>query len=70
MAKLADGGGFDRLDDLEAPILEVCSRGIRLSRITAKLKGSIDITPLVACTNALWKVCSGPRQLPPMVAFR
>jgi hypothetical protein len=47
MAKLADDSIFDRLDDLETTSIEVGSRGIKLSKITAKLKGSIDVTPLL-----------------------
>ena len=35
------------LDDLEAPAMEVCSRGVKLSSIIAKLKDSIDVTPLL-----------------------
>ncbi len=47
MAKFTDGNILDRLDDLEAPSVEGCSRGIKLSKITAKLNGSVDITPLL-----------------------
>lgn len=47
MAKLADGCILDRLDDLEAPTIEACNRGIKLSKITAKFEGSIDITPFL-----------------------
>jgi len=47
MAKITDGNILDRLDDLEAPAMEACNRGIMLSSITAKLKGSIDVTPLL-----------------------
>ena len=46
MAKSGDGV-FDRLDDLEAPLEEMQSRGIKLSKITSKLKGSVDITPVL-----------------------
>lgn len=35
------------LDDLEAPAMKACSRGVKLSSITAKLKDSIDVTPLL-----------------------
>jgi hypothetical protein len=47
MAKFTDGSILDRLDDLEAPSMKACNRGIKLSIITAKLKGSIDITPIL-----------------------
>ncbi len=47
MSKTTDGSLLGRLDDLEAPSVEVCSRGIKLSAIAAKLKGSIDVTPLL-----------------------
>ncbi len=47
MAKLTDGNVLGRLDDLEAPPIEAGNRGIKLSTITAKLKGSVDITPLL-----------------------
>ena len=36
-----------KLDNLETPALERCSRGVKLSKITAKLKDTIDITPLL-----------------------
>lgn len=42
-----DGNILDMLDDLEAPALEACNRGVKLSSITAKLKDAIDITPLL-----------------------
>lgn len=35
------------LDDLEAPAMETCNRGVKLSSITAKLKDSIDLTPFL-----------------------
>jgi hypothetical protein len=35
------------LDDLEASATETCSRGVKLSSITAKLKDTIDIAPLL-----------------------
>jgi hypothetical protein len=35
------------LDDLEAPSIEEFNRGVKLSSITAKLKGAIDVTPLL-----------------------
>jgi hypothetical protein len=47
MAKLSNANILDRLDDLEAHSLEICSRGIELSKITAKLKESIDVTSLL-----------------------
>lgn len=47
MAKLADDNLLGRLDDLEVPMMEACSRGIKLSKIAAALQGSIDITPLL-----------------------
>lgn len=42
-----DSSILNRLDDLEAPTMEVYNRGIKLSTITAKLQGSIDITQLL-----------------------
>jgi hypothetical protein len=47
MAKLTYARVLDRLDDLEISSIEACGRGIELSRITAKLKDLIDITPLL-----------------------
>ena len=47
MAKFIEGNTLDGLDDLEESSIEDCSRGIKLSKITAKLNGSIDITPLL-----------------------
>lgn len=47
MAKFTDGNILDTFDDLEASSIEVCSRGVKLSRIVTKLKSSIDITPLL-----------------------
>jgi hypothetical protein len=35
------------LDDLEEPAIEACNRGVKLSSITAKINGSIDVTPLL-----------------------
>jgi hypothetical protein len=34
------------LDDLEAPVIGACNRGVKLSSITAKLN-SIDVMPLL-----------------------
>ena len=42
-----DGNIFCMLDDLEAPAMETCNRGVKLSRLTAKLKDSFDVTPLL-----------------------
>ncbi|MGD6810638.1 MAG: hypothetical protein ACQCN3_13155 [Candidatus Bathyarchaeia archaeon] len=42
-----DGNILDGLDDLEAPATETCNRGVKLSSITAKLKDSIDVAPLL-----------------------
>lgn len=42
-----EGNILCMLDDLEAPAREVCNRGVKLSSITAKLKDSIDVTPLL-----------------------
>lgn len=47
MAEVAGGGILDVLDDLEAPAMEVYSPGVKLSKITAKLKGSVDVRPLL-----------------------
>ena len=47
MAKSTVGNILDKLDDLEATSIEVCNHGIKLSRVTAKLNGTIDITPLL-----------------------
>jgi len=47
MGKLTDTSVLEWLDDLETPSIEACTRGIKLSRITSKLKGSVDITPLL-----------------------
>jgi hypothetical protein len=41
-----DGKILCMLDDLEAPAIEACNRGVKLSSITAKLN-SIDVTPLL-----------------------
>jgi hypothetical protein len=41
-----DGNILDSLDDLEAPAMKACNRGVKLSSITAKLN-SIDVTPLL-----------------------
>jgi hypothetical protein len=38
---------FGKLDNLEVPTIETYRCGVKLSKITAKLKGSIDITPLL-----------------------
>ncbi len=42
-----DGNILCMLDDLEAPATETYSRGVKLSSITAKLKDTIDVTPLL-----------------------
>lgn len=42
-----DGNILGRLHDLEAPSMEFCSRGVKLSKITTKLKGTVDIRPLL-----------------------
>jgi hypothetical protein len=42
-----EGNILCMLDDLEAPAMEACNRGIKLSSITGKLKGSIDVTPFL-----------------------
>ena len=47
MVKPANSNVLGRLDELETPPMEACNRGIKLSKITAKLQGSIDITPLM-----------------------
>jgi hypothetical protein len=36
-----------RLQNLEASAIEASSQGVKLSKITAKLKGAIDIIPLL-----------------------
>lgn len=36
-----------RLDDLEASEAEVCSRGVKLSKITETLNGAIEVMPLL-----------------------
>jgi hypothetical protein len=41
-----DGNVLCMLDDLEAPAIEACNRGVKLSSITAKLN-SVDVTPLL-----------------------
>ncbi|MCW3998881.1 MAG: hypothetical protein NWE93_01420 [Candidatus Bathyarchaeota archaeon] len=42
-----EGNILCMLDDLEAPAMEAYNRGVKLSSITAKLKDSIDVTPLL-----------------------
>ena len=47
MCEIAGGSILDVLEDLEAPAMEFRSRGVKLSKITAKLKGTVDIRPLL-----------------------
>jgi len=47
MTKFSNGNILCILDDLEAPAIEACNRGVKLSSITAKLKDAIDVTPLL-----------------------
>jgi len=47
MSEISGGSILDMLDDLEAPAMEVWNRGVRLSTITAKLKGSVDVRLLL-----------------------
>jgi hypothetical protein len=42
-----EGNILCMLDDLEAPAIDACDRGVKLSSITAKLKDSIDVMPLL-----------------------
>lgn len=42
-----EGNILGMLDDLEAPAMDTYNRGVKLSSITAKLKDSIDVTPLL-----------------------
>ncbi len=47
MSEVAGGCILDVLDDLEAPSIDVCSRGVKLSKITATAEGTVDIRPLL-----------------------
>ncbi|MCW3996333.1 MAG: hypothetical protein NWE98_09350 [Candidatus Bathyarchaeota archaeon] len=42
-----DGAVLGRLEDLEAPDTEECSRGVKLSKITETLNGAIEVMPLL-----------------------
>ena len=53
MANFPDEKILERLDDLEEPSMEACNRGIKLSTISAKLKGLVDITPLLGTFQQL-----------------
>lgn len=44
---VVDGTVIGRLDDLEASATEVCSRGVKLSKITETLNGAIEVMPLL-----------------------
>jgi hypothetical protein len=47
MVKPADDSIFGKLDNLESVTIEACSRGVKLSKITTKFNGTLDITPLL-----------------------
>ncbi len=38
---------FSQLENLEAPAIQATSRGVKLSKITSKLKNAIEIMPLL-----------------------
>jgi hypothetical protein len=47
MSKLTGDSIFDRLDDLDSSTIEICSRGVRLSKIAAKFNDTAVITSLI-----------------------
>ncbi len=47
MSEVAGGSILEVLEDLEAPSIDVCSRGVKLSKITATAEGTVDIRPLL-----------------------